>query len=59
MAKRRKNSLRKKKVNPICVKCGARKNLVFGPNPYDNEVKGNEESVWLCRRCRDELEQKI
>jgi hydrogenase maturation factor HypF (carbamoyltransferase family) len=58
MAKRkREKTVRKKKVSAQCVKCGTRKNLIYGTNPYD-ETKGNTEAVWLCRRCRTELEEK-
>ena len=37
-----------------CCKCGTTNDVTFGPDPYDDEVNGNDAPVWECDSCRQE-----
>jgi len=46
----------KEKRKEVCENCGEKfwkKDLVFGPAPYDSEINGDYTSVWLCDDCYD------
>jgi hypothetical protein len=34
-----------------CISCGSTSNLEYGPNPYNQDVKGDNTNVWLCNDC--------
>ncbi len=35
--------------------CGSTKDVVFGPDPYQSEIHGDDTPVWLCEDCYYEL----
>lgn len=43
-----------------CSRCGCGgASIVYGPNPYEQDVNGDETPVLLCLRCIDILQDEI
>ena len=36
-----------------CKVCGSTEDLIYGPDPFDSEVLGDDTDVWLCGICYD------
>ena len=34
-----------------CEDCGSTENLEFGPCPFNQEINGVDDPVWLCHEC--------
>lgn len=34
-----------------CSVCGGTENLIYGPDPFDSEILGDDTDVWLCETC--------
>jgi len=40
-----------------CVNCGKlfdEKDIVFAPDPFEEEINENDTPVWECEKCREE-----
>ena len=37
---------------PECGKSDEEVDIVLAPDPYQSEINGNDEEVWLCTECR-------
>lgn len=41
----------------ICTSCRKKydeADMVYGPDPFDSEINGNDKPVWLCDSCHYE-----
>jgi hypothetical protein len=38
-------------MEPECRICEETQDLIFGPDPFDSEVLGIDDDVYLCRTC--------
>ena len=43
----------------VCCDCGGTENLEYGPDPFAEEIGGNETPVWECSACRHESAMDI
>lgn len=51
-----------KEKKHICVGCHKKfpeSQIEFAPDPYDEEINGNEKPVWECESCRAESASEI
>jgi hypothetical protein len=48
-----------KKERPKCRDCDAEENIHYGPDPFDEDVRGEINHCWLCKDCYDELIRAI
>ena len=46
-------------VQKVCVSCGGTENLEWGPDPYAEEIRGDDTPVWECVHCREESARDI
>lgn len=37
-----------------CESCGTTENVTFAPDPYDEDINGDDTPVHLCEHCREE-----
>lgn len=37
-----------------CESCGMTDNVTFAPDPYDEDINGDDTPVHLCENCREE-----
>ena len=42
-----------------CEDCGSIEDLVYGPDPFGQEVKGDTSRRWLCRDCHESSAMEI
>ena len=48
-----------KKGTKKCEGCGRyhpKDDMIYGPDPYNHDVFGDETPVWLCKKCYDVFE---
>ena len=48
--------MRKIEKKHICAGCGnkfSENEIEFSPDPYAEEINGNDTKVWECKDCRD------
>jgi hypothetical protein len=38
----------------VCCYCGTTEDVFFGPDPFAEEIYGNDTDVWECADCRYE-----
>lgn len=43
----------------VCCSCGGTTDLKYGPDPYAEEIGGNDTPVWECVSCRHERAMDI
>ena len=43
----------------VCVSCSKKVLCYFGPDPYAEEVCGDETPLWECKICREESAWEI
>jgi len=43
----------------ICCVCGTTENLEYGPDPYAEDVNGDDTAVWECFSCRQQSADDI
>ena len=36
---------------PQCECCGSTINVTFSPDPYEQEINGDDTDVWECEAC--------
>jgi hypothetical protein len=44
---------------PTCITCGTTENLEYGPDPFAEEIHGDDTPVWECEACRYESARDI
>ncbi len=44
---------------PSCAICGAYENLIFGADPFAEEINGDPTPIWECKNCRRESAMDI
>ena len=49
---------KKDKSDIACASCGSG-GAIFASCPYDSEINGNDNNVWLCQSCRHERAMDI
>lgn len=37
----------------VCCSCGSKTELEFGPDPYAEDIGGDDTPVWECSECRE------
>lgn len=43
----------------VCCSCGGTADLAYGPDPYAEEIEGNDTPVWECASCRHDSAMEI
>ena len=48
---------------PVCVECGKEGTkdnpVTFGPDSFNEEINGDDTSVWECADCREDSDAEI
>jgi hypothetical protein len=45
-------------LNP-CSRCGSKKKVTFGPDPYQAEINDDHTPYWMCEECRNQSLEDI
>lgn len=44
---------------PTCISCGCDNDLDWWPDPFADEIGGDDAPVWMCEQCREESARDV